>query len=119
MSPLVISGHDITVAVCDALDITPRDLNESRRSRVVTARHMVWYIYRQMTAMSYPEIGRYFGKDHSTIIHGVQVFSERISRDQDLNNKTMTIMAYLREEKSKWQMTSSGKSTTSSARRPA
>ena len=36
------------------------------------ARQVAMYLIRHMTNMSFPEIGREFGRDHSTVIHAIK-----------------------------------------------
>lgn len=46
-------------------------LGRERFPRISKARHEAFYYFRRK-GWSYPEIGRLFGRDHSTIIHGVE-----------------------------------------------
>jgi chromosomal replication initiator protein len=120
MPQLVVSGHDITTTVCEAFGITARELMQGRSARVVRARHMVWWLCRQMTDMSYPDLGRYFGRDHTTIIYGVRRFETRMAKDADLSTRATAVVAYLQtKEQEQWQTTSSARSTTSSGPRRA
>jgi hypothetical protein len=56
-----------------------------RRLRsIVAARQMVIYeIARQLPGKSYPEIGRFIGKDHTTILHAVQKLRAIHEQDAD------------------------------------
>lgn len=47
----------------DVLDI----LGSSRKHRVTNARHMAMYVCRAAHELSFPEIGRLFKRDHSTV----------------------------------------------------
>jgi chromosomal replication initiator protein len=48
-------------------------LGQSRRRPIANARQVAMYIVRELTELSYPEIGREFGdRDHTTVIHAVQ-----------------------------------------------
>jgi hypothetical protein len=48
------------------------DIKGSRRSpKMSYARHVVFYVAKEATSLSYPDIGRRMGgKDHTTILHG-------------------------------------------------
>jgi len=46
-------------------------LGRKRQPRISKARHEAYYHFRRK-GWSYPEIGRLFGRDHSTIIYGVE-----------------------------------------------
>ena len=55
---------------------------KSKEPRIVRPRWMAMYLARQLTPMSYPELGRRFGgKDHSTVIHGVRRMEQLIQSD--------------------------------------
>ena len=42
-----------------------------RRQRQLQARHLAMYVFRQI-GWSYPEIGRFFGRDHTTVMSAVR-----------------------------------------------
>lgn len=63
---------------CAHYCVDPEDIPGPRRFRtVVLARHYTWLLLREWTELSYPEIGRLTGNDHTTIIHGVRKASQR------------------------------------------
>ena len=43
----------------------------TRRTEVTDARHVLWWVLRAV-GMSYPQIGRAVGRDHSTVLRGCQ-----------------------------------------------
>lgn len=43
-----------------------------RSRRVIVARMSAIYVIRQSTDLSYPEIGRIFNRDHTTVMHSVK-----------------------------------------------
>ncbi|GIU84636.1 MAG: chromosomal replication initiator protein DnaA [Acidimicrobiales bacterium] len=46
---------------------------KSRRRPLVTARQVCMYVFRELTDLSYPAIGREFGnRDHTTVMHAVE-----------------------------------------------
>jgi len=47
-------------------------LGRSQRRHDAYVRHLAMYMVREHTDLSYPEIGRVFGRDHSTVQSGVQ-----------------------------------------------
>lgn len=64
----VLAAHGLTMAaVC----------SQSRRKELVVCRHELFYRLRTETDMSYPAIGRRFGKDHTTVIWGVRKHAGR------------------------------------------
>ena len=56
-------------------------LGWSRKDHIVKARQHCFRHFRQKTVngriMSYPEIGRLFGRHHSTVIYGVSQYVDR------------------------------------------
>ncbi len=53
--------------------ITPADIHSSRRTHTVSlARAITMYLTRRHTRMSFPEIGQFTGKNHSSVVLAVQ-----------------------------------------------
>jgi len=75
--------------VAEYFEIRPSDMTAKRRSRnVVYPRHIAMYLSREMTSLSFPEIGEQFGgRDHTTILHAY----EKIKRDlkKDIKSKSL------------------------------
>ena len=65
-------------AICSHYGVTPEELkSKSREQRLVVPRHhFCWVVYRNRIDVSYPMIGRFLGRDHTTIVHGVNKFEE-------------------------------------------
>lgn len=53
-----------------------RLMSRDRLPEVIRVRHRLFYEFREM-GMSYPEIGRLFGRDHTTVLYGVKMEKER------------------------------------------
>lgn len=72
------TGHSfetILTRVCRALKVHPNEIfSERRSSKVVFARQAVMYWTCRLTRRSLPEIGRMFGRDHTTILHGRSIY---------------------------------------------
>lgn len=47
-------------------------LGKSRTASAVRARQAVWWLAREQTSLSYPEIGKLTRRDHTTVIAGVR-----------------------------------------------
>ncbi|RIK84067.1 MAG: hypothetical protein DCC67_05320 [Planctomycetota bacterium] len=57
----------------------------SRRSSLVLARNIVVHLARQLTNLSYADIGRGLGgRDHTTTMHGQRRLAELLSREPDV-----------------------------------
>ena len=60
----------------------------SRRRPLVDARQIAMYVTRNMTALSYPEIGRAFGnRDHTTVIHAVRKIERQMTERKEIFDK--------------------------------
>ena len=64
--------------VCRAHHVTRIEVCSIDRSRsIVTARHELWWRLRQLK-LSYVEIARLFGRNHTSVLHGVTRRDEQI-----------------------------------------
>ena len=60
----------------------------SRRRPLVDARQIAMYVTRNMTDLSYPEIGRAFGnRDHTTVIHAVRKIEHNMTESKEVLDK--------------------------------
>ena len=81
-----ITLGDIEAVVAAYFGITPADIHSTRRTRTVSAARMVaMFLARRHTRMSYPEIARYMGKNHSSAVLAVQRMENILAGDGDLN----------------------------------
>jgi chromosomal replication initiator protein len=58
----------------DKIDVVGPD----RTQHVAMVRHIAMYLARSHFGLSYPELGSVFGRDHSSVIHGVRMIERRI-----------------------------------------
>ena len=76
---------DIEAATSAFFGITPADIHSSRRTRTVSVARMVaMFLVRRKTPMSYPEIGRAMGKNHSSVVLAVKRMEKALAGDADL-----------------------------------
>ena len=69
----VLTLGDIEALVAAFFGVTPADIHSSRRTRLIsTARMVSACLARRHTSMSYPEIGRHMGKNHSSVVLAVK-----------------------------------------------
>lgn len=62
-----------------------------RDRRVAWPRQVAMLLARELTPLSLPAIAREFGRDHTTIIYGIEAASKRIEADPKLANKVASI----------------------------
>jgi chromosomal replication initiator protein len=77
-----ISLGDIEAVVSSFFGVSPADIHSSRRTRTVSAaRAVTMLLARRHTQMSFPEIGRAIGKNHSSVVLGVQRMEKLLEED--------------------------------------
>jgi chromosomal replication initiation ATPase DnaA len=61
----------------------PISMTSQNRERSVSwPRQIAMFLTREITARSFPEIGRVFGgRDHSTVIHAIHAVQQRMKKD--------------------------------------
>jgi chromosomal replication initiator protein len=69
----------------------------ARRSRqIARPRQIAMYLAKNLTSLSYPEIGRRFGnRDHTTIMHAVRKVEELMVSDIELSDDVSLLKSVL------------------------
>lgn len=68
----------------------------SRRRPLVEARQIAMYVTRNMTELSYPDIGRAFGnRDHTTVMHAVRKIEERMGERRQIFDRVQELQQRL------------------------
>jgi chromosomal replication initiator protein len=81
----VVTLGEIETVVATFFGVTPADLHSSRRTRTVSAARMIaMHLARRHTRMSFPEIGRFMGKNHSSAVLAVQRMENLLARDEKI-----------------------------------
>ncbi|MCB9747095.1 MAG: chromosomal replication initiator protein DnaA [Candidatus Omnitrophica bacterium] len=94
-----ISIEMIQKAVANFYQMPLSDLRAKRRNKnIVLARQVAMYLARQMSNMSYPEIGHAFGgKDHTTVLHSCKKIEQEILTNRELKNTLDQISRSLKQ----------------------
>jgi hypothetical protein len=79
--PVPASLPPRSVEISDVIDVVARRFNVEPAALIGTgraqpetgARQLAMRVAREMTGKSYPEIGRAFNRDHTTVIHACEV----------------------------------------------
>jgi chromosomal replication initiator protein len=61
-------------------------LGKKRNKEIVMPRQVAMYLAREMGQMSYPDIGRAFGRDYTTVIHSYEKIKTETKKDAGLKN---------------------------------
>lgn len=76
---------DIVVRyVCRYYGIEEKQIKSQLRSKNISEpRQIAMYLIRQLTKMSFPDIGQYFGRDHGTVHHAVKKVESAVNGGDD------------------------------------
>jgi chromosomal replication initiator protein len=82
----LISIEEVIRSVAKHYGLKASDLKSPKRAKPITrARQVAMYLCRELTSESFPEIGsRFGGRDHATVIHGVNKITALLEVDSDL-----------------------------------
>ncbi|MEW5907887.1 MAG: chromosomal replication initiator protein DnaA [Patescibacteria group bacterium] len=88
-----ITFTEIVKTISTFYEINDKDLFEkTRKKEIVKPRQIAMYLLREDLNTSYPFIGYKFGqRDHTTVIHAYRKISEKIKKDERLNEEIKQI----------------------------
>jgi chromosomal replication initiator protein len=93
---------DVKTLVCKHCSVSPKQLTSPRRDGGLPELRYLCYqlIKDEFPMIGLAHIGRYFGgRDHSTVLHGLKEFSERIQNDENLRNIYQSLKIKLNEKR--------------------
>lgn len=80
-----ITIDEIQNKTAEYFKIRLADLRSSRRDRnIARPRQIAMYLAKQLTVRSLPDIGRKFGRDHTTVMHAVKTIENLMQTDSVL-----------------------------------
>jgi len=96
-APKTLTPKQILAAVIRFFHVNERDLLGHRRSQdLVRPRQIAMYLARKETQASLPEIGQMLGgRDHTTILYGVQKIEGQLEQDSTLRREIIAIQEQL------------------------
>lgn len=87
-----ISVDKIIRATADFYQLTYYDIKSKKRNKkIVTARQIAMYLSRELTSFSTTEIGYYFDRDHTTIMHAIEKIEKLKSAEKEIENSLKQI----------------------------
>jgi chromosomal replication initiator protein len=96
MKPIFLSPEVIIDAVAGHFKIPPCQLaNCSRKRDVTKARHISMYLIRIFTGYTYYSIGRYFDRDHSSVINAEKSVTDQSELYKSYRDELNTIFEEL------------------------
>jgi len=83
--------HRVAAVVSREFGIpVPQIMGTARHAPIACARHVVWWIMRMKFGKSYAEVGRAFGRNHTSVINGMTRIEARIA-DADFQAKLQAV----------------------------
>ncbi|MBU1277342.1 MAG: chromosomal replication initiator protein DnaA [Proteobacteria bacterium] len=100
-SERLVAVDDVLRAVAAHYGIRPADIKSSRKSRDISRpRQVAMYLARRLTNASFPDIGQALGgKDHSTVVKGVQRVEKLLAQDPELADTLRAVENSVRQDK--------------------
>ena len=91
--PKEITPSLIINVVAEHFGVSIEDIVSKKRNKeIVIPRQVYMYLCRELTDVSLDNIGNNIGgKDHSTVMHGIEKIKEDINNNEDLRNKISII----------------------------
>ena len=88
-----VTLDSITKAVADYYRLSIQDLLSSTRMHsIARPRQVAMFMAKELTPLSLPEIGRYFGgKDHTTVMYAVRKVRQIMEHEPDFNTEIQTL----------------------------
>ncbi|MFA6349996.1 MAG: chromosomal replication initiator protein DnaA [Candidatus Omnitrophota bacterium] len=95
----LITVDFIQRCVVEEFGTTLHDLKTKRRNKnIVLPRQVAMYLSREMTDLSLPEIGEYFGgKDHTTVLHSYNKIKEEITKKELLKSRVERLISVIKQ----------------------
>ena len=95
VTPELIKKH-----VCKHFSIKQADMESAKRSRNLSfPRQIAMYICRDLTDLSLPKIGEFFGnRDHTTVLHACEKISGEVKSNESLRDVVKQIELSIKED---------------------
>lgn len=80
--PISVTVDRIFSAITDRFGVSREDMVGKKREKAIAeARHVSVYLIREITEMSFPNIGKLYDRDHTTILSSYQKIARRVATD--------------------------------------
>lgn len=99
-SSRTIDAPLIKTIVCSHFSINVADIESSKRTKnLAHPRQIAMYLCRELTELSLPNIGKYFGnRDHTTVMHACDKISNDMLKDENLRNTISELKLKIKDE---------------------
>lgn len=93
-----ISIDKIMEIVANYYDLTVLDIRGNKRPKsIAIARQIAMYLSTQYTRLSTTQIGKYFNREHGTILYAAKTIKERMDIDKKLKSEVINIENRIKE----------------------
>jgi chromosomal replication initiator protein len=98
-SKKLIGVDFIQRCVSEEFGVSLHDLKTRRRNKnIVLPRQVAMYLSRELTELSLPEIGTFFGgKDHTTVLHSYNKIKEDLNTNEALKEKVDRVIQIIKQ----------------------
>lgn len=95
----LITVDFIQRCIAEEFGISMQDLKTKRRNKnIVIPRQIAMYLSRELTDLSLPEIGNFFGgKDHTTVLYSYNKIKENITNNLELKDRVQKISQLIQQ----------------------
>ena len=99
--PTEVTINNIIDKVASSFGVSPDDIrSEKKKAEISNARQFAMYIMREVTNLTYEEIGAQFGgKKHSTVIYSIEASESKMEDNPQLKNTVYDIMKSIKDER--------------------
>ena len=97
VQPIPVTVERIINEVARTFDVSAQDIRSTKRNaNISSARRVAIYCIREITGMSMENIGKEFGRDHSTIIYNLDTASKDMAKDRHLRETVADLIENVR-----------------------
>jgi chromosomal replication initiator protein len=95
----LITVDFIQRCVAEEFGVSLQDLKARRRNKnIVLPRQIAMYLTRELTDLSLPEIGDFFGgKDHTTVLHSYNKIKEKVGSNDVFKNRVERVIQVIQQ----------------------
>ncbi|HKY51666.1 MAG TPA: helix-turn-helix domain-containing protein [Candidatus Limnocylindria bacterium] len=87
--------HRVVAAVAHEMLYTEDELRCGTTKPVARARQLAWWLTREITGATYPDLARIVSRDRTTLMHGCQKIASLLHVDAALARQMRSVIARL------------------------
>ncbi|NMP38406.1 MAG: chromosomal replication initiator protein DnaA [Clostridiales bacterium] len=96
--PVSVTVNKIIEQVARTFGVSPEDIkSQKKKADISNARQISIYIIREITELPHEAIGKFFNKNHSTIIYSYDIIKTKMEENSSLKNMVYEIIKNVQE----------------------